>query len=293
ACAVRLSLILLGLVVSLMVMERLARGRARFSEGASHRPLTPWRLKGVHAWLATLFCLVPLSLGFLVPGWRLLELARLAAASGMPTGFWASFRNTVLLSGGSALGITLFALLLAQAVRLQRGLAGRTAARAAVTGYGLPGVVIALAMTLGLIQLSKALGISLLAGTLTGLVLAYAVRFLAVSYQPLESGLQRVCGSLDDASRTLGVGPWRTMWRVNLPLLRGPLAAAGLLTFLDVLKELPITLLLRPAGFSTLATRAWDLREQNLLPDACIPAVVIALLGIVGALWLHHSVEKG
>lgn len=293
ACAVRLSLILLGLVVSLMVMERLARGRARFSEGASHRPLTPWKLKGVHAWLATVFCLVPLSLGFLVPGWRLLELARLAAASGMPTGFWAAFRNTVLLSGGSALGITVFALLLAQAVRLQRGLAGRTAARAAVTGYGLPGVVIALAMTLGLIQLSKALGIGLLAGTLTGLVLAYAVRFLAVSYQPLESGLQRVCGSLDDASRTLGVGPWRTMWRVNLPLLRGPLAAAGLLTFLDVLKELPITLLLRPAGFSTLATRAWDLREQNLLPDACIPAVVIALLGIVGALWLHHSVEKG
>ncbi|MES2708136.1 MAG: iron ABC transporter permease [Verrucomicrobiota bacterium] len=292
ACAVRLSLILLGFVVTLLVLEKLARGRARFSEGASHRPLTPWKLRGLRAWLATLFCLLPLTLGFLLPGGRLLRLAMLGAADGLPTGFWPAFKNTLLLAGGSSLVITLFALLLAYAVRLQRGLPGRAAARAVLLGYGMPGAVIALAVTLGLIQFSKSLGIGLLAGTLTGLVLAYAVRFLAVSYQPLESGLQRVCGSLDDASRTLGIGPWKTLWRVNLPLLRGPLLAAGLLTFLDLLKELPITLLLRPANFSTLATRAWDLNEQNLLPDACVPAVVIALLGAAGALWLHRSVER-
>jgi iron(III) transport system permease protein len=293
ACAVRLSLILLGFVITLLVMEKLARGRARFSEGAAHRPLTPWKLTGLRAWLAALFCLVPLSLGFLIPGWRLLNLAWLGVQTGLPREFWPALKNTLLLAGGSSVAITIFALLLTYAVRLQRGLPGRAAARAALIGYGMPGAVIALAVTLGLIQFSKTLGIGLLAGTLTGLILAYAVRFLAVAWQPIESGHHRICGSLDDASRTLGVGPWQTLLRVNLPLLRGPLLAAGLLTFLDLLKELPITLLLRPSNFSTLATRAWDLNEQMRLPDACIHAVVIAFLGTAGALWLHRSVERG
>lgn len=293
AAAARLSLILVSFVVAVLVMEKLARGRARFSEGAAHRPLTPWKLSGLRAWLATLFCLVPLAMGFLIPGWRLLHLAWLGVQGGLPREFWPSLKNTLLLAGGSSIAITLFALLLTYAVRLQRGLPGRAAARAALIGYGMPGAVIALAVTLGLIQFSKSLGIGLLAGTLTGLILAYAVRFLAVAWQPLESGLHRVCGSLDDASRTLGAGPWETLWRINLPLLRGPLLAAGLLTFLDLLKELPITLLLRPSSFSTLATRAWDLNEQNRLTDASIHAVVIALLGAAGALWLHRSVEKG
>lgn len=297
ACAVRLSLILLGCVVVLLGMEKLARGRARFSESTAHRPLTPWKLHGLRAWAATLCCAVPLTLGFLLPGGRLAHLALLSvndpATPGiLPTGFWPALKNTLLLAGGSAVLITFFALLLVYAVRLQRGWPGRAASRAALIGYGMPGAVIALAVTLGLIQVSNSLGIRLLAGSFTGLVLAYGVRFLAVSYQPLEGGLHRVCGSLDDASRTLGIGPWKTLWRVNLPLLRGPLLAAGLLTFLDLLKELPLTLLLRPANFSTLATRVWDLNEQSRLADACVPAVVIALLGAAGALWLHWSIER-
>ena len=118
------------------------------------------------------------------------------------------------------------------------------------------------------------------------------VRFLAVAYRPLEGGLLRVCGSLDDAaSRTLGIGPWRNFWRINLPLLRAPLLAAMLLTFIDLLKELPITLLLLPHNFSTLATRAWDLEEQTRLPEACLPALVIILLDAAGSLWLHRSLE--
>ena len=292
AAAVRLSLMLLGLVVVLLTMEKAARGRARFDEGAAHRPLTPWSLTGFKAWAATAVCLIPLTLGFLLPGGRILQLAWLGAADGLPRGFWPAFGHTLLLAGGTAVLIAVFALLLAYAVRLQRGLLGRLAARAALAGYGMPGAVVALAVTLGLIRLSQSMGFGLITGTFTGLVIAYMVRFLAVAYQPLEGGLQRVCGSLDDASRTLGIGPWRTLWRINLPLLHGPLLAAVLLAFIDLLKELPITLLLRPHNFSTLATRAWDLQEQSRLPEACLPAVVIILLGTTGALWLHRSLEN-
>ena len=216
----------------------------------------------------------------------------LGAADGLPSGFWPAFGHTILLAGGTAGLIAVFALLLAYAIRLQRGVTGRLAARAALAGYGMPGAVVALAVTLGLIRLTQGMGVGLITGTFTGLVIAYVVRFLAVAYQPLEGGLQRVCGSLDDASRTLGIGPWRTLWRINLPLLRAPLLAAMLLTFIDLLKELPITLLLRPHNFSTLATRAWDLQEQARLPEACIPATVLILLGAAGAVWLHCSLEK-
>ena len=291
AAAVRLSLMLLGLVIILLAIEKSARGRARFNEGASHCPLTPWTLTGCQAWAATAACLIPLTFGFLLPGGRILHLAWLGAADCLPRGFWPAFGHTILLAGGTAGLIACFALLLAYAVRLQRGLTGRLAARAALAGYGMPGAVVALAVTLGLIRLSQTMGSGLLTGTFTGLITAYMVRFLAVAYQPLEGGLQRVCGSLDDASRTLGIGPWRTLRRINLPLLRGPLVAAMLLTFIDLLKELPITLLLRPHNFSTLATRAWDLQEQSRLPEACLPAVVIILLGAAGALWLHRSME--
>lgn len=289
--AVRLSLLLLGFVVFLLALEKAARGRARFNDGSNHRPLSSWQLSGIKAWAATAVCLIPLVLGFLLPGGRILQLALLGSADGLPRGFWPALGHTLLLSGGTAMAMAVFALFLAYAVRLQHGFTGRLAARAALTGYGMPGAVIALAVTLGLVQFSKGFGLGLLSGTFTGLVIAYVVRFLAVSYQPLEGGLQRVCGSLDDASRTLGIGPWRTLWRINLPLLRGPLLAATLLTFIDLLKELPITLLLRPHNFSTLATRAWDLQDQNLA-KACVPAVVIVLLGAGGALWLHRSMEK-
>ncbi|MDB6071861.1 MAG: iron transporter permease [Verrucomicrobiales bacterium] len=292
AAAVRLSLMLLGLVVVLLAVEKSARGRARFNEGASHRPLSPWALRGLKAWTASGICAVPLVLGFLLPGGRILHLAWLGAEGGLPRGFYPALGHTLLLSGGTAALIAVFALLLAYAVRLQQGMLGRLAGRAALAGYGMPGAVVALAVTLGLIRFSQTFGLGLLSGTFTGLILAYMVRFLAVSYQPLESGLQRVCGSLDDASRTLGIGPWRTLRRINLPLLRGPLLAAMLLTFIDLLKELPITLLLRPHNFSTLATRAWDLQEQSQLPEACVPAVIIIGLGALGSLWLHHSMER-
>lgn len=292
AAAVRLSLMLLGVVVILLICEKAARGRARFNEGASHRPLSPWQLSGVKAWGATAACLLPLAFGFLLPGGRIFQLAILGSEDGLPRGFWGAFGNTLWLAGGSAMLIAVFALLLSYAVRLQRGWSGQMAGRAALIGYGMPGAVISLAITLGLIQLSQWFGLELLTGTFLGLIMAYMVRFLAVSYQPLEGGLQRVCGSLDDASRTLGIGPWRTLWRINLPLLRGPLLAAMLLTFIDLLKELPITLLLRPHNFSTLATRAWDLKDQNQIAQACVPALVIITIGALGALWLHRSMDR-
>ena len=244
-------------------------------------------------WAASLICLIPLTFGFLLPGGRILQLAILGAGDGPLRGFWPALSHTILLAGGTAFLIAVFALLLAYAVRLQQGVVGKLAARTALAGYGMPGAVIALAVTLGLIQLSQGLGLSLITGTFAGLIIAYMVRFMAVSYQPLEGGLQRVCDSLDDASRTLGVGPWRTLWRINLPLLRGPLIAAVLLTFIDLLKELPITLLLRPHNFSTLATLAWELEGQDRIPEVCLPAAVIILLGAIGALWLHRSMDGG
>jgi iron(III) transport system permease protein len=178
------------------------------------------------------------------------------------------------------------------------------ASRVAVLGYSIPGAVVAVGVFTAFVGMDRRLngfmtavfdtptGL-LLSGGLVALIFAYVVRFLAVALNPVEAGFKRLCGNLDDTSRSLGVPPLKTLWKVDLPLLKGTLISAGLLVFVDVLKELPLTLILRPFNFNTLATRAFQLATDERLAQSAVPALLIIAVGLVPVIVLNKLIGGG
>jgi iron(III) transport system permease protein len=177
------------------------------------------------------------------------------------------------------------------AVRVRSGLAERAASRIAGLGYAIPGVVIAVGVMVPLTRLDQWLAEVLpagsaptrlvLSGTVLALLYAYLVRFLAVALQSVEAGLAKIRRSMDDAARSLGAGPAETLVRVHMPLLARSLMAAALLVFVDVMKELPATLALRPFDFDTLAVQTFNLAKDERLAEASIPALAIVAVGLI------------
>jgi iron(III) transport system permease protein len=195
------------------------------------------------------------------------------------------------------------ALLIGYAARLSPTPLLRLATKVAVLGYSIPGAVIAVGVFVPFVWLDRRVNAFmtaafdtptglLLSGTLVALVFAYVVRFLAVALNPLESGFKRLCGNLDETSRSLGVPPLKTLWKVDLPLLKGTLISAALLVFVDVLKELPLTLILRPFNFDTLATRAFQLATDEQLTQSAIPALIIIAVGLVPVIVLNRLIGR-
>ena len=247
-----------------------------------------------------MFCSVPLLLGFLVP---VVVLGRYAIIAGDPLlgrGFVGFVMNSFGVAGATACLATVFAVCLAYSERLSRSRPTVAAVRAATLGYALPGTVIAVGVLVPLTMLDKSVGRFfarfdidvglMLTGTVAALVFAYLVRFLTVAYNACHGGLEKVHRRLDDAARTLGAAPRRVLGDIHLPLLRGALASAALLVFIDVMKELPATLILRPFNFETLATRVYRLASDERLAEASTAALAIVLVGIVPIMLLSWSV---
>jgi iron(III) transport system permease protein len=303
--AMRLSGILLLFVFTLIVFERMQRGRARFDDGArGYRPSVRRGLGGGRRWLAMGVCLLPLVLGFLVPVAQLATWAGRAGAGAIDARFLRLILNSFSLALTAALIAVMGALLIGYAARLSPTPLLRLASRVAVLGYSIPGAVIAVGVFVPFVWMDRRLNAFmtaafdaptglLLSGTLAALVFAYVVRFLAVALNPVESGFKRLCGNLDDTSRSLGVPPMKTLWRVDLPLLRGTLISAALLVFVDVLKELPLTLILRPFNFDTLATRAFQLATDEQLARSAVPALLIIAVGLVPVIVLNKLIGSG
>ncbi|HSH16873.1 MAG TPA: iron ABC transporter permease [Verrucomicrobiae bacterium] len=297
ASAVRLAGIVMVVIFVFLVGERLQRGRARFAEDSTHaRPLARRRLSPGRGVLATLLCLGPLCIGFLIPFLQLLYWAfgldgpRLLRS-------WQHLGNSMWLSLATAAVVTLIALVFAYAWKLHNVRWLRTLGRLATMGYAVPGAVVALGVMLCLGWLDERLSgwggrfglpVVFLSGTVLAIGFAYVVRFLAVSFQPMHAGMERICGSLDEASRVLGKPPLATLWRVNLPLLRGTMLAALMLVFVDILKELPLTLILRPANFETLATIAFGMASEGRIQESALPSLLIILLGATGLMLLNR-----
>ncbi len=300
ASAVRLAGIVMVVIFALIIAERFQRGRARFAEDASHaRPLVRRRLRGARAMLAWGFCSVPFCLGFVIPVLQLLYWA-FGLGDTRPSSSWQPLGRSLWMSLVTAAVLTAIALLFAYTWKLHDGRWLRGLSRLATMGYAVPGAVVALGVMLCLGRLDERLsqwsgrwGISavFLSGTLLAIGFAYLVRFLAVSFQPLHAGLDRVCGSLDEASRVLGRPPLATLWRVNLPLLRGTIFAALMLVFVDILKELPLTLILRPANFETLATLAFGMASEGRVQESALPSLLIILLGASGLIFLNRFMD--
>jgi iron(III) transport system permease protein len=208
-----------------------------------------------------------------------------------------------MLAAGAATLCVAVALLLTYASRLNPRPWLRQLSRITVLGYSMPGAVVAVGVLVpfawvdhrvdGVMQAT--LGIPtglLLSGTLVALLFAYAVRFMAVAFLPVESGFTRICGNVDDAARSLGATPSCALRKISLPLLRGTLFGAVILVFVDVLKELPLTLILRPFNFDTLATRAYQLASDELLAVSANYALVIIIAGIVPVILLNRFLAR-
>ncbi len=309
--AAQLAGALLMFVLLLLAMERLSRGRARFHE-TGRRVGERRLLAGWHAWAAHVVCQLPLSLGFLLPAGLLLNFAFEDGDSAFGLRYAVLAQNSLLVAGISALLAVLLAILLAYGLRLAQeqrrshgaALCARMANRVVGLGYAVPGSVIAVGVLIPVTRLDHWLGARwlewfgthpglILTGTVAALIYAYLARFLAIALHTVDSGLVRVTPSMDAAAKSLGCGPLETLRRVHVPLLRGSVFSAGLLVFVDVMKELPATLVMRPFNFDTLATQTYTLAADERLAEASTAALAIVAVGLLPVMFLARQVAKG
>lgn len=302
--AAQLAALLCSMVLVLIYLELASRKQLHFYySGQAHQPVAYQRLRGGKAALAFTLAFLPLLLGFVIPATQL----ALWAFEQWPTLFSADFGlllwHSFSLALGAAVLVVALALLLAYGMRLHQHWLVQLMVRLSGMGYAIPGTVIAIGVMLPLgvidnqldLWLEQQFGIRsglLFSGTLFALLLAYAVRFLAVALQGIEAGLGNIKPSMDQAARSLGLNARQVLWRVHLPLLRGSVLTALLLVFVDVLKELPATLLLRPFNFNTLAVRSFELASDERLAAAALPALTIVLVGLVPVLLLASALDK-
>jgi len=297
SAAAQLASLLLLFVALALIGERQMRGRARYHIALRQERVERYRLAGSRAWLATAACSIVLLLAFVIPVGQLLRWVWSAARTDLDARYLRFFFNTVFLGAAAAVVTTFCALLLAYTYRLKpdRWVAG--AVRFATLGYALPGSVLAVGIMLSFVWLDQrlaqalqaGLGIAagpLLTGTLVALLLAYGVRFMAVAYGPIDSSFERIKPSLWQAARSLGASNREILWRVSIPLLRSGLLSAGLLVFVEVMKEMPATLLLRPFGWDTLATRVFEMTSEGQWERAALPAVTLVLAGLIPVVML-------
>jgi iron(III) transport system permease protein len=316
--AIQLAMLLLGFIATLVVLERWSRKHQRYYQsGSNPQTILKYELLGWRSWLAGLTCVLPIGLGFLVPAGLLLSLILpnavddsdgatrdfLVGAMGGDR-FWRLVTNSLTLAALAAALAVIVAVILAYSKRLQPTPINQTVTQLATLGYAIPGAVIAVGTMVPLGQFDNTLdawmrstfGITtglLLSGTIVALLFAYLVRFLAVAFGAVTASLENIKPNLDDASRSLGSRPGETLLKIHLPLMRGGLISATILVFVDVMKELPATLIMRPPNFDTLATRVYYLAADERLAEAAGPALTIVLVGLLPVILLSWQMGHG
>jgi iron(III) transport system permease protein len=304
ATATQLAAVLMVGILGLILLEQWSRGRARYYQtGAQSAYVSGFRLQGVAAFGAIILCATPLILGFLLPAGLLGWMALTTFTKTFSTKFWDFAAHSLILASGAGLLTVILATAIAYSLRLYPFTPLRYAARIAAMGYAIPGSVIAVGISIPLgwvanivnIGAQVVLGLELrwiLTGTVGALIFAYTVRFLAVSFNTVESNLTKIQPSLDDAARSLGYSPAATLAKVHLPLLSRGLMTALMLAFVDVMKELPATLMIRPFNFDTLAVRVYRLASDERLAEASGPALAIVAAGLLPVLLLSFKIAQ-
>jgi len=301
--AAKLAALLLLFVFTLVIAERMSRRQARYHHTTNkYSKLPDYKLTGGWAVIAVVTCLIPVLLGFLLPAGQLAYWAVLTYEEMVDASFIQLSLNTVMLGLGSAVLAVLLAVFLAYGKRLLATTAVGISIRVAAIGYAIPGTVVAVGIIIPFAWIDNSIDafmrntfdIStglLLSGSLFAVMFAYMVRFLAVSLQTVESGLGKIKPSMDEAARSLGYAPRETLRKVHMPLMKGSLLTALLIVFVDVMKELPATLILRPFNFNTLAVRAFELASDERLADSSTAALMIVLVGLIPVIYLSRSIS--
>ncbi len=302
--ATQLSVLVLLFAVAVLAGERLLRGRARYHQrGGRGQGMQPLRLTGWRGWGATSLCLLALAAGFFVPVVRLLLWA-VAEARENPSGFvdprfGEYLANSLGVAAIAAAGCVALSLVMSHAVRLGGGGMVRSAAQLTTFGYAVPGAVIGIGVLLAFATLDrglKAVGVPggtglLVTGSVLGILYAYLVRFLAPAYQAVDASFSKVQPSMTLSAMSLGATPMRILRRVHLPLVRPGVAVALVLVAIDAIKELPIVLLLRPFGFTTVSVWVFQLAGENFWQKAAMPALVIVAAAVVPVFFLFRQVR--
>ncbi len=305
AGAAQLATVMLAFVFALLLAERGLRAHRRFHHTTGkYRHLPEERLTGIWGVLAQLACVLPLLFGFLLPASLLVHDALAHVAAGLKPEFWQAAGNSLLLAGAAAVLCVAFAVVLAYARRQTRSKLVHSLSALASLSYAVPGTVLAIGLLIPLARLDNAIDAAMrsefgaptgliFSGTAFALVLAYTIRFLAASLGAVEAGFSKISRNIDAAARTLGASVSEMSWRVHLPLLRPALGAAALLVFVDSMKELPATLLLRPFNFDTLATQVFTLASLYRYEEAGLSALTIVAASVAPVLLLHGIIVAG
>ncbi|MEW5965907.1 MAG: iron ABC transporter permease [Pseudomonadota bacterium] len=300
--AAQLAAALLGVVALVLLLEKLSRGRARFHETGHRQPILP-ELSAGHSGLAWLACLLPLAGGFLLPTILLLRMAISEGDVEFGEKYLTLAGNSLTLAVMASALAAVLALFLAYAERLHAGPFIAATKRIASLGYAVPGTVIAVGALIPLTALDHALILYMrehydimlglvFTGSAVALVFAYIARFLAVALNAVESGMSRIRPSIDDAARSLGAGRRTLLARVHVPMLATGILSAVLLVFVDVMKELPATIVLRPFNFETLATQVYILAADERLSEAATPSLAIVAVGLIPVILLSRAIRR-
>ena len=300
--AAQIACVMLLVVVGLILVEMQSRGARRFSLPVKRlRPVGRSALPRGAAWAATAACALPVLLGAILPlAFLFGEFLRRDLIAQADAAMLRSLANTLAISAAATAIVVAVGVGVAAAVRLGREPWLPAVARLASLGYALPGTVLALGLLVPLAAFdnlvadaSRAVfGASpglLLLGSGAALVIAYLVRFLSIALAGTQSGLARISPRIDDAARSLGAGRRELLRRLHWPLTRPAIAAAALLVFVDCMKELPMTLLLRPLNFETLATQVYGHASRGVFEDGALAALLIVLIGIYPAIMLARA----
>ena len=304
--AAQIACVMLAIVVALILIERHGRRDRRYASSAKRsRIAQPAPLFGRRAWIATILCTLPVIMGFILPtAFLLREALGRGLADQLDATFLAHLLTTIGLSTVATLAVLVLAILLVSASRLAKAPLTRGALFLAGLGYAIPGTVLALGLMTPLIGLDTMIGslwrnltgqrIGLvLMGAAGGIVIAYTIRFLPIATGSLSAGLDRVSPSLEDAARTLGASRRDLVWKIQLPLMRPAIASAALLVFVDCIKELPATLLLRPLNTETLATLVYGHASRGAFEAGSLASLVIVLVGLIPVIQLVRTAEAG
>jgi iron(III) transport system permease protein len=302
--AAQLAAMLTSFVVLLLIIEYLSRRKIRYYfQGQKPQQINRQKLTGYSAFWVPFICVIPVLLGFILPVLQLFNWASKTYSKQLNSEFWLLLWNSFYLAAIAAITAVILALLFAYGKRLNPSKTIRFFVGVVSLGYAVPGTVIAIGAMISLSWIDIKLNMLteggfditvglVLSGSLFALVLVYSSRFLAVAMHNIDTGLARVKPSMDDAARSLGHKPLQILKNIHVPLMKTSVLSALLLVFVDVLKELPATLILRPFNFNTLAVKAFELASDERLMDAALPAIAIVSVGILPVILLTMLMDK-
>lgn len=303
--AIRLAAILMLLVAAILISEKLLRGGQKYSYTTTKvRSITPQPLTGLKGWVAFGYCFFVFSLGFLIPTLQLFYWSLITYNSIIDYQFWQLLINSLFVALTAMVLIVVIAAIVANYCRINDHTAAKICARITVIGYTVPGAVIAIGVMVLFISLDNHLawfyrffnqdaGRLVLTNSIAMLVFAYVIRFLAMGFNSIQAGFEKVGKKFFEASRTLGGNTTETFVKVDLPMLKPAIFSSCVLVFVEVLKELPLTLLLRPFNFDTLATKVFQYASDEMLAEAAVPSMIIIGISFIAIFFFHYAAARG